>query len=345
MATQSSAGPSGAPAAVLHPDQELPSCWQVAYTWEHDGQRGAWLSRTDDERQGWRGVPPLVQVVYNPDVGLRPARYVGLTSARQALVTEYRGTYGTFTECRERRTYWAERGVDIERRDWFARRRWEAAGKPGADDPYSYDPTPDPGPAPDDDGLLTGVQPDWINPIEIDPAQPWPARWQAVTHDGAEWAYHSPYSWWPVHYRAGAKLRTAHGVAVMIESRRQKLSDRKWEAQNGKSKTAPAPVIEEQQEEEAHPLSSPPEPGVERARWLGEQITYMMPRTAYLDWTPMSRRRVAARVALAKMNGYDAADEEGDALVLMAPASLQLQALNEYAGRVFSGQEDSDAVL
>lgn len=341
MAIQSSAGPSGAPAALVHPDQELPSCWQVAYTWEHEGQRGAWLRRTNDEPDG----PPLVQVVYSTDVELRAGRYAGLTPARRALVTEYRDRYyGTFTESRERRAYWAERGVDIQRRDWWARKSWEAAGKPHGNDPYTYDPTPDPGPAPEDDRLLASVQPDWIKPIELDPAQPWPAYWQPVKHDGSDWAYQTPDSWWPVRYRSGAKLRTDHGVAVMIESRRRNLSSRKWDAQHGTANT-PAPAIEEQPEEAVHPLSAPPEPGVERARWLGEQITYMMPRTAYLDWTPMSRRRVAARVALAKMNGYEASDEEGDALVLMAPASLQLQFLNEYAGRVFRGEEDSDAVL
>jgi len=71
----------------------------------------------------------------------------------------------------------------------------------------------------------------------------------------------------------------------------------------------------------------------------------MMPRTHYLGWSALSRRRVAARVALAKLAGYESAADDNDALVLMAPASLQLQYLNEYAGRVFSGQKDSDAVL
>jgi hypothetical protein len=39
------AGPLRLPAAIVHPDDELPSTWRLFSTWSYRGQRGAWLLR------------------------------------------------------------------------------------------------------------------------------------------------------------------------------------------------------------------------------------------------------------------------------------------------------------
>lgn len=59
------AGPSGAAAAVLHPDDPLPKTWRVVSHWTYRGQRGAWLEydrKVGSSRHGPN--PDLCQVVY-----------------------------------------------------------------------------------------------------------------------------------------------------------------------------------------------------------------------------------------------------------------------------------------
>lgn len=59
------AGPSGAPAAVLHPDDPLPKTWRVVQEWTYrGGQRGAWLERTDRPSGRNRTPARRAQVVY-----------------------------------------------------------------------------------------------------------------------------------------------------------------------------------------------------------------------------------------------------------------------------------------
>ena len=50
------AGPTGAPAIILHPEQELPKVWHLRSTWEHDGLRGAWQERDFDD--GGNSISP-----------------------------------------------------------------------------------------------------------------------------------------------------------------------------------------------------------------------------------------------------------------------------------------------
>lgn len=96
------------------------------------------------------------------------------------------------------------------------------------------------------------------------------------------------------------------------------------------------------------PLSAPPEPGLERARWLGRQITDL---TGYVgtDYSPHARRRIAARRTLARVNGYEPEQAEHDGLYI-AGASVQLAGLNEYARRVLdegqpTNEDQTDALL
>jgi hypothetical protein len=256
------------PAAIIHPDDALPTTWRLAERWNYRGQQGAWLVRAQagepcqvDDRGPGRPTYQLhdadaVQIVYRSTAPRRRAAHIGNALGR-ALEYGYVCSLGF---CQST--------------------------------PYSIA-----GPVPADlIGYYAGQG--------LDPAP----------------------------------IVNGYHAARQAAQAAQKAAAPTVAPRTG-TVTAPTP------EAPPAPLSSPPVPGLDRARWLGAQITAMMPRTHYLGWSVLARRRVAARVALAKVAGYETAASDNDALVLLAPASLQLQYLNEYAGRVFSGQEDSDAVL
>lgn len=62
MATTTNAGPSGLPAAILHPTDTPSKVWRIVSEWEHDGERGAWVERNDQHHAG-----ELAQLVYRDD--------------------------------------------------------------------------------------------------------------------------------------------------------------------------------------------------------------------------------------------------------------------------------------
>lgn len=86
------AGPSGAPAAVLHPDDPLPRTWRVVSEWQYRGQRGAWLeyvSQSGSFRRG--GDPEHCQVVYRTTAKHSPRTSTtgqGLSYAARGLVCQ-----------------------------------------------------------------------------------------------------------------------------------------------------------------------------------------------------------------------------------------------------------------
>ena len=104
-------------------------------------------------------------------------------------------------------------------------------------------------------------------------------------------------------------------------------------------KREPRPQIRKTADGVMEPLSGPPAPGLdlERARWLGERITYA---TGYgtSDLVPHARRRSAARRSLARVAGYEASRPDEDALYIGSGA-LVLAQLNEYARRVLDEGE------
>lgn len=80
---------------------------------------------------------------------------------------------------------------------------------------------------------------------------------------------------------------------------------------------------------------------LERADWLGQQITGMAHREP-ATYPPHRRRRMAAHRALAMVAGYTAADPLNDSGMLPGTLELHLEGLNAYAARVLEQQEGSD---
>lgn len=86
-------------------------------------------------------------------------------------------------------------------------------------------------------------------------------------------------------------------------------------------------------------IESPPEPGIERARWLGDAITRVTGiQSPNLE--AHAKRRAAARRVLARLAGYEPSRPDEDALY-MASGSVMLAGLNEYARRVLDQGEAS----
>lgn len=60
------AGPSRAPAVIVHPEQAMPKTWRIVASWEWRKQRGAWLAFTAPRVANWRSASSaeLCHVVY-----------------------------------------------------------------------------------------------------------------------------------------------------------------------------------------------------------------------------------------------------------------------------------------
>lgn len=382
------AGPEGMPAAILHPDDELPKCWDVFTAWEHDGERGAWLIRPTDMSRltGWRQIQePVVQVVYRDDapVHTRVSLSHLLLAARRALTCPVINAYADSRKygaagahAATRRAYYTERGIDIERIDYLAYHLYLNDDKPGPDDPFTDTRTPPldnpPLPSLEDDPVLAWAVP--FPPVELDPSSEWPSYWEPIKaqwpahwpinneYDGDDWAFNaSDGRFMPIRFVARGKVYEPTRLAQALATRHSRFSNRAWERGWDHSgppppgvqpatlsrDSSPAPATPmPQQAAEAPPvlLSAPPEPGEARIKWLAERITALTGRTSG-QYTPLTRRRMAARFALSMVAGYHPQRATEDAPPLYGPASLYLAQLNEYAGRVFRGEEDPDAVL
>lgn len=339
------AGPDAAPAVTVHPDSEFPSTWTVASTWESADQRGAWLA----SEQG-----RLAQVVYDEAAPVLKRQHLSgsLVGAAAKLCCKMSWDYSARTGAVSiaRLAYYAEREIDIYARDLAAWRRYLADGKPGPDDPYRYNPDPAPEPTPANDKLLQflvshdggmdAVIRTWA--VTVHPDSEWPRDWRLLTVDGHEWAVNELIgtdwvSFVPVTVSDKGKQYSGRGLDSALRRKHNGMYSRRYDLEHPPAGT-PAPRSQVVAAPPP-PVTSPPEPGIDRAQWLGERIAAMTgrERAAYL---PHTRRRIAAHRALATVAGYHAADAETDGLLLAGGLSLHLEGLNAYAARVFAGQED-----
>lgn len=339
------AGPTGAPAVVIHPDQELPKVWHVISTWTHDGLVGAWLERDPD----WQRRE-IAQVVYGEAPIHRPGNLgVVLSGALDRLRCHSIVSCDVRIHCREafnsdwraRRAYYADRGEDIARLDWHARQLYEANGKPTPDDGFGGTPTPPidevPAAEPTDDELLVkasllGVA---MQPLALHPDSELPAQLQRMTHNNADWLYESPDDWTPVEWTKDARIRDLRGGRSVVANWRRRQLRLIWEAEHANGGAVAVPTADPP----PPPAGPPPEPGIGRAKWIGERITAMVARESS-TYLPHTRRRIAAHRALSIVAGYEPQDAENDGLTLAGGFLLHLEGLNAYAARAFAGRED-----
>jgi hypothetical protein len=358
MSYLDTAGPTGAPAAVVNPESGLPATWRVRSTWEYDGRRGAWVEGNSNSYNG-----TLAQIVYDDAAPVRKASNLGATLGYAAALLSCRSIIGTAhddystrgrAERQQRRAYYTERGIDIEARDIEEWLRYRQAGKPGPNDPYTVAPPPAPPSLADDDTLQGLLQYEGMDEVrrtyelKVHPDSAWPHSVRLVTIDGDDWAYETRAgSDWdhfvPVAVTSDGKLYSERGLSVALANKRNRMANREYALTSGTA-TARAKV-------QAAPAASPrratppPSDPLERAEWLGEQIT-MMTSAESNTYAAHTRRRIAAHRALALLNGYQPNDPENDGMTLYGTLSLHLAGLNEMARRAFDGENgDSDAVL
>lgn len=342
------AGPLGIPAAVIHPDDAMPKSWRIVETWHHDGQDGAYVSSTD---AAWRSenAPTWAQIVYSTEARRYGSSHIGAVICRGAealtcpSVVEHRYTTVAEHYKETRRAYYAERGLNITRMDWIARKLYVANGEPGPEDPFDGETTPTwdalPAPKPEDDPHIAQCPNE--PPMSMHPDSEWPAEWERVTIDGQVWAYEEPACWTPIEFTTTKKVWTAHGARVAQGHWHRSLSNRIYAMQQGGGATQSTP------KKAALRPATPPPPAdsLARAEWLGQQIT-MMASAEENTYAPHTRRRIAAHRALAMVNGYEPASPENDGMTLYGTLSLHLAGLNEMARRAFDGENgDTDALL
>jgi hypothetical protein len=336
-----SAGPLGVPAARIHPDDELPNTWRITEIWEHEGQRGAYVVWTDTPGS-WRhaGSPTWGQIVYSADVKRYDKAHVGsrICAGVDALVCSscvVPDRRSDEVDAARRLAYYDGLGLPIRRLDFCARK---LKGTP------AWDALPDPMPA--DDALLVKfwavIGPEPI--LSVHPDSIIPAHWQRLTIDGEEWLYSEPDDWMHIRLEPTAKLSSARGVSALIGQARRKMHTAIYEAEQGTKSSHPA-VRRPTVASSPRAADAPPARGVQRAEWLGQQIT-MMASAESNTYEAHTRRRIAAHRALALLNGYQPEDPENDGMTLYGTLSLHLAGLNEMARRAFDGENgDSDAVL
>lgn len=356
------AGPLGIPAAVMHPDDSLPKTWRLVSTWEHDGERGAYVEWANAPGS-WRrdGEGEWSQVVYRTDAPRRGSSHVGHAicyATKQLACPSLAGAWGNYGTphaealASARRAYYAERGQDIERLSWIADGLYALNGKPGPTDPFGGTPTPSidamPEPSPSEDQLRREAEScglvALIHPIAVHPDQPWPDSWHQVTHNGELWAMSKPATWVRITLDAKVDQLTARGLGLRFDNRRRKMHSRIYAIKNPIGGVGAAPAAKAAPVAPQRPLEAPPAPGVERARWLGERITQMT-GDERSDYPAHTRRRIAAHRALALVTGYEAESPDNDGCDLHGPLSLHLAGLNELARRTFGETGDTDALL
>lgn len=273
------AGPTAAPAVVIHADQELPKVWRVLSTWELDGARGAWIEHAEDTYNKRREV---AQVVYGDAPILRPGNLGSATSGavdrlRCASLVAHKG-YGVrdnHPDMLARVAYYAERDQDITRLDWHARRLYEANGEPGPDDHFDGHVTPPidavPDPEPTDSETIVkavalGVA---LHEVSLHPDSEWPAGWEKVTHDPTDWAYHAPATWVPIKWDTAGPLRAMRGVGAALTGWRHRQQERIYNAEQAAAGT---PVA-------ARPRRTGPSPDptvAAEAAWIGRQLAALI---------------------------------------------------------------------
>jgi hypothetical protein len=161
-----------------------------------------------------------------------------------------------------------------------------------------------------------------------------PPYWERVTRDGSDWIYEHPNDWTPITWRTDQKVRERRGTSTVVNGWRRKQSMAVYEAEHGTGQTVATPAAAR-----ARPAGPPPEPGIDRAKWIGERIAAMTAREDP-DYLPHTRRRIAAHRAMSLVAGYSDADAENDGLTLPGGLLLHLEGLNAYAARAFAGLED-----
>lgn len=348
------AGPLGIPAAVIHPDDALPQTWRIVSAWSHGGQDGAYVEWTGAPGSGRRSSEPLWgQVVYSTDAKRYGTSHIGarISAGADALICPSvvgRNHYRPTPVELERIAYYAERGQSICRLDWIAQGQYEANGSPQAGASFAgmtptlrWDELPPPSPDDDDDltefAELTG-QP--APPTSLHPDSEWPAEWQRMTQSGTEWAYKEPAWWMPIRFSTDAKVYTARGLRASLNSYRSRMHSAVYDAQRGTTASSPARAVPAPPQPSAGP---PPAPGPDRVKWIGQQVTAMMPHTV-AGYSPLQRRRQAARQALALSAGYEPESAANDSGTLAGSLLLHLMGLNEFARREL-GEDTDDALL
>jgi hypothetical protein len=353
------AGPLGIPAAVIHPDDPMPKTWRIAGRWTHEGIEGAYVTYASGfPRRADEGL--WGQIVYSIDakrydaahVGARICQAVDALRCASAISHSDRLAYRLrgrelSRDLAERRAYYQGLGLNIVRLDWYVDRLIDAQGKPSPDKPLTGKPTPKwadlSAPSPADDDVLAACPPHLCVGVPLHPEQEWPAdgEWRHVAHDGKDWAFCEPDRWIPLKFMSSVKqYEPQRGLKLALGNYRRRIADAVWNLKHGSSTASPAPVAPDPPQ---RPVGPPPPPGDDRVRWLGEQVTALMPHTV-AGWAPLQKRRQAARRALALSAGYEPESPINDAGTLPGSLSLHLLGLNEFARREL-GEVTDHAVL
>jgi hypothetical protein len=331
------AGPSGAPAAVLHPDDPLPKTWPVVSEWSYRGQRGAWLRRASFYRQPQD--PDLCQVVYRTTAKHSPRVSTtgqGLSTAARALVcsqawelrgsdTPYwfdapKGTVAQATADEQARA--AHLGLtlpEIRDRDMAAYRAFRT--------PIAPPPSPAAAQAAATrivNALAAALKPRQPQPDLIDELDLPMRAYNSLKRNDVTRVHHLlGMSDSQLLRMRNMGVGTLRDIDAKLAAHGLKRAGYGVNRTPGDDATADIPV----------------EPGLERAQWIGDRITAMTARESS-TYQPHTRRRIAAHRALSIAAGYEAEDAENDGLTLPGGLLLHLEGLNAYAARAFAGQED-----
>ena len=119
------AGRLGLPAAIVHPDDELPKTWRVVSTWTYRGQRGAYLSRVAPTHFAALHDVSWAQIVYRTTAPRRRGSHVGNAIGHATGWQTCSVQSWDLERNAERTAYYAEQGIDVKARD--------AAGKAAAE--------------------------------------------------------------------------------------------------------------------------------------------------------------------------------------------------------------------
>lgn len=328
------AGPSRAPAVVIHPEDLLPKTWRIVREWTWRGQRGAWLMFTSPSAGSSRGANDAhhCQVVYRSTatrarssaigrwLGHASRRLICLAWSDAALrdLDNYVPPCGTWRHNADDEkarlshlggmTYW-----------WELRDRDQAAIAA-----YFASPSATP----------SAPSLDKIEELGL------PIR---AYNSLKRYGIHTVADLLGLFDHELLRMRNMGvGSVADIDA---KLAEYGLKRSPIPRATPPAagthtPSLARPTPEPLHrPASPPPEPGIGRAKWIGERITAMTARESS-TYLPHTRRRIAAHRALSIVAGYEPQDAENDGLTLAGGFLLHLEGLNAYATRAFAGLED-----